>query len=179
MSFIIISILVGCTSQKINLITGSDYDESKNQTEYFQLPFGSVTLPGKWERTKYNSISGQQFFIDKDSVSIAIAFNRYDKYEFNADGAKKGFEFVKAYYEWDSKYFVDSHGLKRKEIEKDSVKKYMIYEIFGETEKSKIDTYFLIGENNGNTSNFSISVTDKWTKNEKIGFLKNLFLTKK
>jgi len=78
-------ILYGCASQSVSTIVGCDYDESKNQTTYFVLPFGSVSIHGKWEKTHYNNVSGQQFFTNGDSISIAIAFNRFDKYEFNAE----------------------------------------------------------------------------------------------
>ena len=95
------------------------------------------------------------------------------------NGNYLGYEFVKEFYEWDSKYFVDSYNLKRQVLINDSVNCFMIYRIFGEIEKGNFNTYFLIGEKNGNSSNFSISSTKKWTENEKIDFLKNLFLTEK
>jgi hypothetical protein len=41
-----------------------------------------------------------------------------------------------------------------------------------------MDSYFLIGEKNGDASNFSISITDKWKEDEKVEFLKKLFLNK-
>jgi len=172
-------LLTNCATQRTSTIVGVNYNETKNETNYFVVPYGSVTLPGKWEKTNYNTISRQQFFINQDSVIIAIAFGRFDKYEFNMDGSQKGYDFVKSYYEWDSKYFVDSHGLKRQPLESDSTNNYVVYRIFGQIEKSKLDTYFLIGEKNGNISNFSISDTDKWTESEKTKFLKNLFLTEK
>ncbi len=71
------------------------------------MPYGTVTIPGKWDKGHQNSISHQQFFTNKDSVKIAIAFGSIKNYEFNLTGAKTGFSFVKAFYEWDSKYFVE------------------------------------------------------------------------
>jgi hypothetical protein len=172
-------LLTNCATQRTSTLVGGEYNASKNKTDYFFVPFGSVTLPGKWEKTNYNTISRQQFFRNQDSVIIAIAFGRFDKYEFNMDGSESGYNFVKAYYEWDSKYFVDSHGLIRQPLENDSTNNFMIYRIYGQIEKGDFDTYFLVGEKNGNISNFSISDTDKWTENKKVDFLKNLFLTKK
>ena len=55
----------------------------------------------------------------------------------------------------------------------------MIYRIYGEIEKGKFDTYFLVGERNGFVSNYSIMDTDKWTEKYKIDFLKRLFVTEK
>ena len=172
-------ILTNCATQRTSTLVGGNYNETKNETDYFVVPYGSVTLPGKWDKTIYNTISRQQFFRNKDSVIIAIAFGRFDKYEFNMNGSQTGYNFVKAYYEWDSKYFVDSHGLKSQPIESDSTNHFMVYRIFGKIEKGVFDTYFLIGERNGNICNFSISDTDKWTESNKINFLKSLFLTKK
>lgn len=172
-------LLTNCATQRTSTLIGGDYNKTKNETDYFVLPYGSVTLPGKWDKTNYNTISRQQFFKNQDSVIIAIAFGRFDKYEFNMTSSQSGYNFVKAYYDWDSKYFVDSHGLKRQIIESDSTNHLMIYRIFGKIEKGEFDTCFLIGEKNGNISNFSISDTDKWTESEKTIFLKNIFLTEK
>lgn len=181
-TFVLLTIsifVVNCATKRTTTLVGGEYNEIKNETEYFVLPYGSVTLPGKWEKTNYNTISRQQFFRNPDSVIIAIAFGNINKYEFNLEGSKTGFDFVNAYYEWESKYFADSHGLNRQQIESDSINNYMIYRIYGQVEKDNFDTYFLVGEKNGNTSNFSISGTDKWTENEKVDFLKTLFLSEK
>jgi len=170
-------LLTNCATQKISTIVGGDYNKSKDKTEYFVYPYGSVEIPGKWEKTNSITTSRQQFFRSQDSVIIAIAFGRYNKYEFNLDGSQTGNNFVKAYFEWDSKYFINSHGLKRQLLESDSTNRFMIYRIYGLIENGKFDTYFLIGEKNGNISNFSISSTDKWTEGDKINFLKKLFST--
>jgi len=172
-------LLTNCATHRTSTIVGGNYNETKNETDYFVVPYGSVILPGRWEKTNYNSISRQQFFRNQDSVIIAIAFGRFDKYEFNMNGSETGNNFVKAYYEWDSKYFVESHGLKRQVIESDRTNHFIVYRIFGQIEKGEFDTYFLIGEKNGNISNFSISDTDKWTESEKTIFLKNIYLTEK
>ncbi len=171
--------LTNCATQRTSTIVGVDYNETKNETDYLVFPYGSVTIPGKWEKTNYNATSKQQFFRNQDSISIAIAFGRFDNYKFNTDGSKKGHEFIKAYYEWDSKYFVDSYGVERQLFEDDSTNNFIIYRIYGQSEKDNLNTYFLIGEKNGNISNFSIFFTDKWDEKEKIDFLKKLFLTKK
>lgn len=176
--FILIAIvfLTSCATQKVSTIVGCDYNDKKNTTDYFVLPYGSVSIPGKWKKTNYNSVSRQQFFKNSDSIIIAIAFGPYDKYEFNADKTKKGLDFALVYYEWDSKYFVESHKLKREFIEKDSINNFVIYRIYGEKEGVEFDTYFLVGERNGFVSNFSIMDTDKWYEKEKNDFLKRLYI---
>ena len=179
LTLLLIGFMTSCATQKTSTLVGGNYNESTNVTDYFVLPYGSVMLPGKWEKKSFNSISNQQFFRNQDSVIVAIAFGRFDKYEFNVDGSQTGHNFVKAYYEWDSNYFVESHGLKRQVVEDDSTNHFMVYRIFGQIEKGKFDTYFLIAEKNGNISNFSISSTDKWNESEKCTFLKKLYLTEK
>lgn len=171
-------ICTGCAAQKASTIIGGDYNESKNQTDYFVLPFGSVSLPGKWVKTKYNNISKQQFFKNADSITIAIAFNPIDGYEFNTDNSKKGVEFVNAFYKWDAQYFADTYKLKQEKIESDENKNYIIWHLFGESNTIIYDTYFLFGEKNGYASNLSIMKTDKWSSDEKIKILKEMYLQK-
>ncbi|MDT3356503.1 MAG: hypothetical protein LIR35_02800 [Bacteroidota bacterium] len=159
----------GSAQRSSSTITGGEYDAKKNITEYFVHPYGQVSIPGKWEKTTYNSVSRQQFFRNDESVDLAVSFGPCDKFEFNKDGSLKGYEFIEAYYEWDSKYFV-SNGLESKILEADKENKYILYRVFG----NKFDTYFLICEKNGFVSNFSIHATDKWTEQQKVDFLKSL-----
>ena len=159
----------GSAKQATSTIVGGDYDAKKNTTEYFVFPYGQVSIPGKWEKTSYNRVSRQQFFRNDESVNIAVSFGPYDKYEFNMDGSLKGYEFVEAYYEWESKYFV-SNGLECKILETDKANKHILFRVFG----NGFDTYILICEKNGFVSNFSINATDKWTEQQKVDFLKSL-----
>ena len=171
-------ICTNCATQKASTITGGEYDENKNQTSYFVLPFGSAFIPGKWIKTKYNNVSNQQFFKNSDSITIAVAFNPVNKYEFNTDNSKKGFEFVKAFYEWDSQYFVNTNKLNREKIEDDENQHYIVWRVFGENNETAYDTYFLFGEKNGYARNFSIMKTNKWNREEKIKVLKEMYSEK-
>ena len=174
-----IIVCVGCVVQRTSTIVSCDYNRKKNQTNYIVFPYGSVSLPGKWEKGRYSEVSTQQFFINSDSVIIAIAFGLYNKYEFNQDGAKKGFDFVRAFYEWDSDYFVNTYGLKQDLIEENEINNYIIWRLYGDYNNSHWDTYFLFGENNGFVRNYSIMTTDKWTVEQKIEFLKGIYGNKK
>ena len=174
---IVTCLFAGCSRHMISTVEDCKYDESKKQTDYFVLPFGSASIPGKWTKTRYNSVGHQQFFTNGDSVTIAIAFGRFDGYEFNPNGSRKGYDFIKAFYEWDSKYLADRPGMNRRIIEEDSIKNYILYQIYGSINGHKADTYFLIGEKNGNVSNLSIT-TKKWTKDAEIAFLKRLYFKK-
>ena len=150
---------------------GGDYVAAKDATEYFVFPYGSVSLPGKWDKWMYDQSSRQQFFRNEDSVVVSIAFAPYNKYEFNADGSLKGHDFVEAFYKWESDYY-QSAGFECPILENDKANPYIIFKVVG----NGADSVFLFGERNGGVSNFSIQTTDKWTETEKIQFIKNLFL---
>ena len=172
LSLPLLAILSSCGSPRyVSTLVGGEYNADKDVTEYFVIPFGQVSLPGKWEKDNYVSNSRQQFFHNQDSVIIAIAFTNSSGYEFNSKGLLKGYDFVKAYYEWDSEYF-SSLGLEVKIIESDQSKAYIFWRVYGQD----FDTYFLIGERNGRVSNYSVNATDKWTVDEKVQFLKSIYL---
>ena len=135
-------------------IVGGEYKADKNITEYFVMPNAR-----------------QQFFKNEDSVIIAIAFGPANKYEFNRNGLLKEYDFVKAYYDWESDYFVKL-GYEAKIIETDQSNNYIIWRLWGQ----KYDTYFLFGERNGRVSNYSVHIADKWTEEEKLKFLKSIYL---
>ncbi|MBP5501082.1 MAG: hypothetical protein J6Y05_10315 [Bacteroidales bacterium] len=169
--YVILAILLAScsSSNRISTLVGGEYDPKKDVTDYFVFPLGEVSLPGKWEKTNFFEPANQQFFMNQDSIPIAIGFTTADKYEFNADKSLKGNDFVKALYDWDSGYWTTGE-LKSEILETDSTKQYIIYKLYG----PKVNTYVLIREKNGSVSNFSIHVTDKWTEREKIQFLKSL-----
>jgi hypothetical protein len=143
------------------------------------FPYGFVSIPNQWERTNYNSVSRQQFFKNEEGIIIAISFVPYNKYEFNADNSKKEFTFVKAFYEWDSQYFVNTFGLQQDLIEENETNNYIIWRIYGDYNNSQWNTYFLFGEKNGIANNYSIMKTDEWTTEQKLEFLKGIYLGKK
>ncbi len=168
---------VSCISSRETVLESLNYNANKNQTEYMVFPFGNATIPGKWDKTHYNSVSKQQSFINEDSIKIAIAFGSFTSFEFNQDGSKKGFEFVKAYYEWDSKYLAEKNNFNREILYQDSTNNFIIWRIQGTNNGEPIDNVFLFGIKNRNVSNLSI-FTDKWDINKKTQFLKGLFMNK-
>lgn len=167
---------INCSSRKVNILLSHSYDKKKDQTNYMIFPYGNATMPGEWEKGRFDASSKQQFFYNDDGVIISIVFAPCDGYEFNVDNSKKGNEFISALYEWDSKYLVKEHGLEREIIEEDKVNNFIIWRLYGVDEKENIDTYFLFGENNCRVSSFTITKTDKWDRLRKIEFLKNIFL---
>ncbi len=168
--------LQACTAQKtVSTIIGGEYNKKKDVTEYFVLPFGSTSIPGKWTKQEYNRTSKQQFFKNAENVSIAIAFAPIDRFEFNTKKAKTGYEFVKAYYDWEAEYFTQTHKMKTEIIEANENSNYIIWRVFDDSDNQRFDTYFLFGERNGNANNFSIGITDKWPIEKKIETLKRMF----
>ena len=176
-SLLAILFFANCMAQRTTLVS-CDYDKKRDQTNYVVFPYGSVSIPGKWERTSYNSASKQQYLKNEDGISIAISFGPCNKFEFNADNSKKGFDFVKAYYEWDSEYFVNTFGLQQDSIEKNEISNYIIWRVYGDYNDSHFDTYFLFGEKKGFANTYSIMDNDKWTVEQKLEFLKELYLNK-
>jgi hypothetical protein len=179
----VILFLTNCAVQKTSsvrqTIVSLKYDDEKNITDYSVFPYGQVYIPGKWVKTTYNTVSKQQIFANKDSVPLAISFNPCDKYEFNYNGTKKGFEFLKAFYNWEKEYFVKTVGLQEKLIEVDSIKNYIIFSVKGSSQSEKIDNVYLFAENNCFVSNFSIFETSQWSEEQKVDFLKKMYLQKK
>ncbi|MDR1722890.1 MAG: hypothetical protein LBR84_02985 [Tannerella sp.] len=159
-------------------LVSCDYNEKKDQTEYMVFPFGNVNIKGKWEQTKYNSSARQQFFTNSDSVTISIAMGLSKKFEFNADGSLKGFDFVKAFYKWESEYFANSFDFSSTEIETDEENKFILWRVFGTYNNADRNMYFLSFEQNGVFKNFSVQTTKKWTEEQKIEFLKSLVFNK-
>jgi hypothetical protein len=177
--FVAILILGSCASTQnkgTSAIIGGEYSEENNSTSYFVVPGGRVDIPGKWKKTKYDAVSKHQFFTNIDSLSIAIGLTQFNKYEFNFDGSKKGNDFVDAFYDWESGFMVEQ-GLDTEIIETDRENNFIIYRLYGEIEKGKFDTFFLVGTKEENVSNFSMTKTNKWSESRQIDFLKKLFLT--
>ena len=91
----------------------------------------------------------------------------------------EGFSFVKAFYEWDSEYFVSTHGLHQDLIEENERNNYIIWRVYGNYNNSEIDNFFLFGEKGGVAYNYSVMSTDKWIVEQKIKFLKEIYENKK
>ena len=179
----VILFLTNCAVQKTvsgrQTLESINYHEEENKTDYSVFPYGKASIPGKWGKTSYNNVSKQQIFANKDSVPLAISFNPCNKFEFNYNGTKKGFEFLKAFYNWEKEYFVKTVGLQEKLIEVDSTKNYIIFSVTGSSQSDKIDNVYLFGENNCYVSNFAIFETSEWNEEQKVDFLKKMYLQKK
>ncbi|MCD4819612.1 MAG: hypothetical protein K8S23_13065 [Candidatus Cloacimonetes bacterium] len=138
---IIVFIVASCATNKTCTIVGYDYDDKTDKTDYFVVPYGTVSIPGKWNKSNYNSSSRQQFFNNTDSVTISLSLDSCNEFEFNANKTITGFEFVKSYYEWDSQFFIENFGLINKLLEQDPEKNYIIWRLQGKFNDENIDKY--------------------------------------
>ena len=155
-------------TQSRSVITGSNYNKKKDRTEYFVLPYGSIHLPGRWKKGQYIQSSRQQGFY-KDSVFVNIALLPCDKFEFSKPGLE-GFELVKAYYNWDARYFSNNLKMNTPVLFQDSISNYIIWKASG----NNIENVFLFGARGCGVFNISVS-TLKWTDEQKISFLQELY----
>lgn len=155
-------------------LVGGKYEPKTNTTDYFVFPYGSVSLPGEWTKGIYGKSSRQQWFSNKDSVFLAIAFGPCNKYEFYKPELKD-FNFVKAYYNWESDFYKNQLKTESKIILADSTNNFIIWQLF---DNKNVDMYFLFGYNKCSIHNYCLT-TEKWKEQEKIKFLQDLYLNKK
>lgn len=164
-----------CEAQPYSTVTSFDYSKKKKQTVYAVVPFGNVTLPGKWKQQHYDNISKQQWISNvQDSLLIAVSLVPCDRFEFNEKGTKTGFDFVKAYYDWEADYFVKESGLNATLIEEDSTKSYRIMHVFGDSQGKRKDVYILLAANECAVRNIQLGYAPKYREEEKLAFLKSL-----
>ncbi|MRJ08742.1 hypothetical protein EDL99_07670 [Ornithobacterium rhinotracheale] len=179
-SFVVVAILVffvGCFSPKsaISTIVGVDYIEKKNATQYMVFPYGNVFIPGKWKETRYFNHSRQQYFENENGNEISISFGPINKIEFNQDGSKKGFDFLKAYFEWEKEYFTNRVKVDVKLIEENPNDNYLIFQIYKKEDgRVKVNNYFFITEKHNTFYNFSAQVLKDWNQEQAINFLKEI-----
>ncbi len=103
----------------------------------------------------------------------AFSPSGYTKFEFNQDGSKKGFDFLNAYYEWETNYRKSLNGLNSRIIESDKQKNYMVFQLFGQYKENNINVFYLIKMPKNILNTISIS-SAKWDDDKKISFLRGL-----
>ncbi|TXF77342.1 hypothetical protein [Chryseobacterium sp.] len=129
---------------------------------------GEVKIPGNWVQLNKIEDSGQTYLKNKDGVIIAIAQNPKKAYSFFKSN-KSDFENVKLFYIWDSDYRKENK-FKTEKIKENSKLEYIIWKYNDEKE----DNIFLFGSTKNNFLNLLV-YTDKWSQDEKIIFLENLY----
>lgn len=139
----------------------SDYTSVKTSTT-------NVKIPGQWEQMNTMDDSGQTYLTNKDEVIIAIAQNPKKAYPF-FQSKKSDFENVTLFYVWDSD-FRRENNFKTDKIKENPSQEYIIWKY----NDNKLDNVFLFGSSKNNFLNLLV-YTNKWTEEEKITFLENLY----
>ncbi|BDC99475.1 hypothetical protein [Persicobacter psychrovividus] len=165
-AIIVLGLTISCSTTKTSVIVADSYDKSTNITTLSLLPYGSIEIPGQWTKTRYNEVSRQHFFVDKDSTSIAITKNPQEKYPFYHDSISDK-EFAMKFFEWE-KDFYEKHGYEIQESSKSN--NFVIWTASG----NNANTIFLYGAKNKYAYNFSV-FSDNWAEEERVNFLKNIF----
>lgn len=129
---------------------------------------GIVKVPGKWEELNVSNDSGQKFLKNKEEVIIAVAENPKKAYPFFRSNASD-FENVQLFYTWDSDFYKENK-FKTAKIKENATSEYIIWKY----NDKKLDNVFLFGSSKGNFLNLLV-YTDKWSEEEKIVFLENLY----
>jgi hypothetical protein len=178
-----------CAAPKKIFVYSCYYDKKCDQTSYY-LPSDTVYFQGKWEKTGIGYIDNRQFFENKKGITIEIQRGTRDEFKFKSDNYKEVFDFIRAYYEWYSEYYVNNYGadvygipqLQHNLIEENEISKYIIWRFYGDFHDGyndkHIDTYMLFGEKQRLIYTYSILATDEWTVEQKLDFLKELHLNK-
>ena len=180
LTFVLCSLLVvlaGCAQKIISTVTSSNYNKNTNTTSYTVVPYGSALLPGAWTKARYVTSARQQFFRNNDSVVVSLAFGPGDKFEFSKEGLT-GFPFVKAYYEWESRYMEKELGQKVSLVVTDSINKYLIARVYSD----KVNEFQLFGAKDcgcksGAFQHYTVTGR-KISNDEMIKFLQDIYLAK-
>ncbi len=166
MTLLMSVLIVGCAIDRVSQKLIDYYDPDSDTTILVFLFYGDIKIPGKWKRTRYYDVSKQVFFKNKKSTTIAVTKNPLDEYPFY-DSKQSEKEFLKNFYEWEK----ENHKNEGFEIkEKYWGENYMIWQ----ASDQNTNTTFLYGTKRSFAFNFAIS-SDKWSEQQKIEFLKNLF----
>jgi len=148
------------------------YDAAKDLTLVVISPYGQLKIPGKWTVTSKNTSSNQYFFVDNDSVKIAVALQPWDKFEFSNNDTDVTLDnFVTRFYVWDSNYLSERTGGKPFILKEDRTRRYLIWRL---TRENGTSEYFLFGLHGTIAYNLYV-VTDKWDEKKKIDFLEKLY----
>lgn len=157
---------ISCSTTQTSMIVADTYDQDKDITTLTLVPYGNIDIPGQWTKTKYNEVSKQHFFIDKDSTSMAVTKNPHEKYPFYKQNLTDQ-EFAREFFNWEKDYY-KKQGFEIDEIT--SGDNFVIWTAKG----TNANSIFLYGSKDKFAYNFAI-FTDNWTKEKQIEFLRELF----
>jgi len=156
----------------MSILYSDNYDKNSDLTSVMIFPFGGVKIPGKWTKTRMSNVSGQHFFVGHDSVSVAIALQPWDEFEFSNNNPEVTPDnFIRKFYEWDSNYLKEQTKGQIKIVTENKDKNYLIWNL---TNESNLNEYFLFGLRGTIAYNLYVT-TEKWDEDRKVKFLEQLY----
>lgn len=159
---------IGCTTSKTSVVIEDHYDADKDVTTLTIFPYGQIDIPGQWAKTKYDPVSRQHFFMDKDSTLISVTKNPQKNYPFYSKTMTE-VQFAQSFFEWEKSYY-EEKGFKINE--KATYKNYVLWTANGE----QTNTLFLYGAKNEFAYNFAV-FSDNWPEDQRTEFLVALYNT--
>ena len=165
-AILILGLAVSCSTTKTSMLVADNYDQEKNVTTLTLLPYGNIEILGQWTKFKYDEVSRQHFFRDKDSTTIAVTKNPNGKYPFYTK-TDTDQEFVRKFFEWEKNHY-EKQGF---EINEKSIgDNFIIWSAKG----NNVNTVFLYGAKDGYAYNFAV-FSGNLTAEKRTEFLKKLF----
>ncbi len=138
---VVLVAVVGCQHRMAPTSTYSgSYNASDNSTDYEVLPYGKVTMPGKWIAGMYNKTSRKQVFYRDDTTTLTVVIAPCASSPFSKDGMT-GYEFVRNYYKVEAQYQTEFFEQTPKLLVEDKENRYMLWMVHSDG----IDQYFLCG----------------------------------
>ena len=162
MNYLKILILIICLNS--NLI----FSQTEKELTTLKTNTSDVKIPGIWEQLNKVDDSGQTYMKNKEGIIIAVAQNPKSAYP-TFKKAKSDYENVNLFYKWDSDYYAENK-FKTKLLKENSTLEYVIWKY----NDYKLDNVFLFGSSKDNFLNLLV-YTDKWTEEQKIIFLEELY----
>lgn len=95
---ILIVLNLGCSSSRTSIIVSDSYDKATDKTTLGLIPYGNIEIQGKCTKTRYNEVSRQHFFVNNDSIAIAITKAPKEKYPFYEENLTDE-EFTEKFYQ--------------------------------------------------------------------------------
>lgn len=154
------------------------YDKQQDITVYTVTPYGSLSLPGKWESGKYNKTSLTQYFYRADTTTMTTALGPCGYFPFGRQGAE-GYNFVKRYYDMEARYQAEFLEQTPEIIATDSTSRYMIWKV----RSDGVDEFHLCGVKDCNCDQCAFALL--MVKNRRLNretcvkMLKDIFLSAK
>lgn len=164
--------LVACQEPKVSV--SDSYDGAQDKTTLSINPFGEIVIPGRWTPTWFEESNNSQELVDSNETILNVTFIP-KKYSLFPSIGLNDREFVVSAYQLESDGCLKS-GYTSKIVAEDPNDNYIMWMLSEDSNK-----HYLIGAKSNNVYIFTISSgttlnKDSLSQDEKINFLKNLYL---